>query len=106
MLYAWYMSRYINSKFSGRITSMTQFGMFITLNNGIEGMVSYKNMDGYFVFDEEKMTVSSINREYKIGQEVTIVVIRASKQERKIDFMLESDYNTYYGEWYENNMYK
>lgn len=98
MLYAWYMSRYINSKFSGRITSMTQFGMFITLNNGIEGMVSYKNMDGYFVFDEEKMTVSSINREYKIGQEVTIVVIRASKQERKIDFMLESDYNTYYGE--------
>ena len=106
MLYAWYMSRYINSKFTGRITSMTQFGMFITLNNGIEGMVSYKNMDGYFVYDEEKMAVESINREYKIGQEVTIVVIRASKEERKIDFMLEEDYNTYYGEENENNMYK
>lgn len=98
MLYAWYMSRYINSKFCGIITSLSQFGMYITLENGIEGLVAYRDMDGYFTYNANTLSVYSSDRMYKIGDKVNIVVIKANKKEGKIDFMLQEDYDIYYGD--------
>lgn len=98
MLYAWYMSRYINSKFCGIITSLSQFGMYITLENGIEGLVAYRDMDGYFTYNANTLSVYSGDRMYKIGDKVNIVVIKANKKEGKIDFMLQEDYDIYYGD--------
>ncbi len=98
MLYAWYMSRYINSKFCGIITSLSQFGMYITLENGIEGLVAYRDMDGYFTYNPNTLSVYSSDRMYKIGDKVNIVVIKANKKEGKIDFMLQEDYDIYYGD--------
>lgn len=97
MLYAWYMTKHIKEKYTGIITSLTSFGMFVTLDNGIEGLVAYKDMDGYFDYNESTMTVKSIDRCYKLGQKVDIIVMHASKSARKIDFMLEEDYEEYFG---------
>ena len=106
MLFAWYMSNYCGCNFTGIITSITSFGMFITLENGIEGLVSYNNMDGYFEYFEGAMEIRSSNRSYKLGQRVNIVVISASKSNRRIDFMLKDDYDYYGGISDEDYMFK
>ncbi|MBQ9124203.1 MAG: ribonuclease R [Acholeplasmatales bacterium] len=92
MLFAWYMSSYITKSFTGTITSMTSFGMFITLDNGVEGLLSYQNMNGYFEYNEAKYIAIGPNKVYHLGDKVKIVVVYANKKDRKIDFMLEEDY--------------
>lgn len=106
MLYAWYMSKNIKKSYYGIITSLTSFGMFVTLDNGIEGLVSYRDMNGYFEYNENTLSVQSENRKFKLGDKVHIVVIYASKEERKIDFMLKEDYDNYYGDENESYMFK
>ncbi len=105
MLYAWYMSRHINKEFCGIITSLTSFGMFVTLDNGVEGLVSFRDMDGYFEYDEASFSVYSADRKYKLGDKVDIIVISSNKEERKIDFMLKEDYMNYYGDENENDLF-
>ena len=88
MKMAEYMEEHIGEEFDGMISSMTNFGMFIELDNLIEGLVAFKNMDGYYLFDEEKMTVTKekSNIKYRIGERVRVKVVRASKEDKQIDF--------------------
>ena len=108
MLYAWYMEKYIHKEYKGIITSITSFGMFITLPNGVEGLLSFRNMDGYYTYNEETMTLVGHNNKFRMGDSIDIVVIFASRETRKIDFMLKEDYNNSYEEddFIENYMYK
>lgn len=105
MLYAWYMSRHIQQEYHGIITSLTAFGMFVSLDNGIEGLVAYRDMDGYFELRENMLEVSDGRRQYKIGDKVDIIVIDASRESRRIDFMLKEDYEKLNGDKDENNMF-
>lgn len=98
MLYAWYMSRHIRQEYCGIITSLTSFGMFVSLDNGVEGLISYRDMDGYFDYDENTMSAVSAERKYKLGDKVNIVVVSADKEKRRIDFMLKEDYIKYNGD--------
>jgi len=98
MLYAWYMEKNIGSSFKGKITSITQFGMYITLKNGVEGLLHYKNMEGYFLFDDEKNIATDGYKSYHLGDMVDVVVIDSNRKTQKIDFMLKEDYD-------ENNLY-
>lgn len=104
MLYAWYMEKYIHFKLSGVITSIKNFGMFVSLDNGIEGFISIKDMDGYFDYDERNITLQSFERCYRLGDKVNIIVMNTSRTSGKIDFMLEEDYNIYFGDINENSV--
>lgn len=88
MKMAEYMEEHIGEEFDGMISSMTNFGMFIELDNLIEGLVAFKNMNGYYLFDEETMTVTGEKShiKYRIGERVRVKVTRASKEEKQIDF--------------------
>ncbi len=92
MLSAWYMSKYKDKFMEGTITSVTSFGMFVTLDNGIEGLVSLNNLIDYFDYDSYNMSYSNGKKTYKLGDKVTVVVIKADKKSRKIDFMFKDDY--------------
>jgi ribonuclease R len=92
MLSAWYMSKYKDKFMEGTITSVTSFGMFVTLDNGIEGLVSLNNLIDYFDYDSYNMSYSNGKKTYKLGVKVTVVVIKADKKSRKIDFMFKDDY--------------
>jgi ribonuclease R len=95
MLYAWYMEKYIHKSYTGIITSITSFGMFVTLPNGIEGLISFRNMIGFYDYNEATMTLSNGKKKYRLGDSIKIVVLKADRDTRKIDFMLEDDYNRY-----------
>ena len=99
MLMAMYMEKHIGEEFKGVINSITQFGMFVTIEGGIEGLVHISNMDGFFVFNDKDMTLKSYKKEFHIGDRVEVVVIGSSKKNRSVDFILKSDIGKeiYYG---------
>ncbi|WP_353092698.1 ribonuclease R [Tissierella praeacuta] len=88
---AQYMTRYIGEEFEGIISSLTNFGMFVQLENTIEGLVHFNNMiDDYYHFDEEKYYIigERTNKIYRLGDIVKIRVIDADVIRRNIDFEL------------------
>lgn len=88
---AQYMTRHIGEEFEGIISSLTNFGMFVQLENTIEGLVHFNNMlDDYYHFDEEKYYIigERTNKIYRLGDIVKIRVIDADVMRRNIDFEL------------------
>ena len=85
-----YMEDKIGQEYTGVISGLTSFGMFIELDNTVEGLVRYETMDGYYNFNEELMcTTSEVgNIKYVIGDKVNVRVVGASKKLRRIDFEL------------------
>ena len=88
MKMAEYMEKHIGEEFEGMISSVTSFGMFVELPNLIEGLVPIKDMKDFFHFDEEHMTLTGERShvKYSIGEKVVVKVVRASKEEKMIDF--------------------
>ncbi|MBR2827945.1 MAG: ribonuclease R [Bacilli bacterium] len=88
MKMAQYMEKHIGESFEGMISSITSFGMFVELDNLIEGLVPLKDMDDFYHFDEEHLTLTGEKShvKYSIGERVIVKVIRASKEEKTIDF--------------------
>lgn len=86
-----YMEKHISEKYHGMISSITSFGMFVILDNLIEGLVPILEMDDdYYIYDEktESLIGQKTHKRYKIGDEVFVLVTKASKVERKIDFKI------------------
>lgn len=90
MKMAEYMESHIGEQFEGIISSVVSFGMFVELDNLVEGLVHVNDMNGYFNFDEANyMLVNESTKEkFRLGDRVKIQVLRASKEERKIDFKI------------------
>jgi len=88
MKMAEYMEGHIGEEFEGMISSVTSFGMFVELDNLIEGLVPIRDMKDFFHYDEERMTLvgEKSHVKYTIGERVIVKVVRASKEEKTIDF--------------------
>ena len=88
MKMAEYMEGHIGEEFEGMISTVTSFGMFVELDNLIEGLVPLRDMKDFFHFDEEHMTLTGERShvKYTIGERVLVRVVRASKEEKIIDF--------------------
>ena len=86
-----YMEKFVGETFEGKISSITNFGMFITLPNTIEGLVRLKDMsDEYYIFNPTLYILKGerTNKRYRIGDDVLVKVIRSDKKMREIDFKL------------------
>ena len=88
MKMAEYMEDHIGEEYEGMISSVTSFGMFVELDNLIEGLVPLRDMKDFFHYDEEHMTLTGERShvKYTIGERVLVKVVRASKEEKTIDF--------------------
>ena len=86
-----FMESKIGEEFDGIISSVTSFGMFVELENTVEGLIRFENMGGeYFNYDEtfKKLIGENSKKVYKIGDKVHIRVIEANKELRKVAFEL------------------
>lgn len=88
MKMAEYMENHIGEEFEGMISSVTSFGMFVELDNLVEGLVPLRDMPDFFNYDEERMTLTGEKShvKYYIGERVKVRVVRASKEDKTIDF--------------------
>ena len=84
-----YMESKIGEEYEGIVSSVTQFGIFVELENTVEGLIRFENLGyEYFIYDEERKRLigERTNKTYKIGDKVKIRVISANKMLRQIDF--------------------
>ncbi len=94
MKMAEYMMDHIGEEYTGMISGVTSFGMFVSLHNMIEGLVHISDIEGdYYNFDETTMSLvgQKHKKRYRIGDEVTVIVKSASKEESFIDFVLKKE---------------
>ena len=94
LLKAKYMQRFIGDQFEGTISSVMDFGIFIELDNTVEGLFMYKFSPDHFEFIENKLKAhnTDTHRFYSIGDRVKIEVLDVDIYNRNIDFeLLEED---------------
>lgn len=86
-----YMEDHIGETFNGVISSVLKFGIFVQLDNTIEGLVHITNLtDDYYEYDPRSFSLrgSRHHKIYSLGQKVRIKVKDVSKEKKTIDFVL------------------
>lgn len=86
-----FMQDKIGEQYDGIVSNITSFGMFVELENTVEGLIRFENLGNeYYIYDENKKTLlgERTRKQYKIGDNVKIEVINANKILRQIDFKI------------------
>lgn len=84
-----YMSKRLGEQFSGTISGVQEFGIFVELENGIEGLVKldWLPADDY-VYDDMSLTLYGQHNHFTIGDSVEVIVANANTHLHQIDFEL------------------
>lgn len=96
MMRAAFMSQFLGESFNATVSSVTGFGMFVELENTVEGLIRLADMkDDYYEYDEPSRTIRGKRslKEYKIGDKIDVVLVRTNLLERQIDFVREEDFD-------------
>jgi ribonuclease R len=87
-----YMREHLGEEFSGVVTSVTSFGLFVTLDAMyVEGLIHITELGGeYFRFDEARQELRGerTGMRYALGTRVQVQVSRVDLDGRRIDFRL------------------
>jgi ribonuclease R len=88
-----FMADKVGDTFEGYITGVAPFGLFIELvEHYVEGMVHVSTMaDDYYRFHEQSHLLFGENtkKRYRLGDKVTVQVVRVDLERRQIDLGLE-----------------
>ena len=86
-----FMSDKLGKVYDGVISGVTEWGLYVEINeNKCEGMIPIRELDDdFYEFDEKnyRLVGRRKNREYRLGQPVTIQVARANLERRQLDFV-------------------
>ena len=95
MKMAEYMQDHIGEVYDGIISGVKSFGVFVTiLQNGVEGLIKTIDLGSEsFIYHEKEQCLVGQNTKikYSLGDKIKIEVLRASKEDRTIDFKLEDE---------------
>ncbi|AOH39076.1 ribonuclease R [Dialister pneumosintes] len=86
-----YMEPFVGEPFDAHITGVTKFGVFVGLENGVEGLVHISTMDDdEYVYNEESMQLTGRFNgvQYSLGMPVRVTLIKADKDKHEIDFIM------------------
>ena len=87
-----FMSERLGMEFDGVISGVTEWGLYVELNeNKCEGMVPMRDLgDDYYDFDEKNycLTGRRHHKKFSLGDPVTIKVARANLEKKQLDFAL------------------
>ncbi len=89
-----YMENKIGEVYDGIVSGVTNFGLFVELENTVEGLIRFENLGNeYFNYDDmhKQLIGENTGIVYKIGDKVKIQVIEANKNLRKVAFAKYSD---------------
>ncbi len=86
-----YISQYVGKRFDGIISSVTSFGLYVSLPNTVEGLVHISALDDdFYVYSERLMILVGEKKRhvYRVGDHVTIEVAGANVIDGDVDFKL------------------
>lgn len=84
-----FMMDKVGQEYDGVINSVMSFGMFVALENTVEGLVHISNMlDDYYEYHEKELSLvgKSTHKTYTMGDPIKVRLIRADAQQRQVDF--------------------
>lgn len=84
-----YMADHIGEEFEATVSSVLKFGMFIELENTVEGLVHISRMtDDYYEYIEKYLALvgRKTHRTYRIGQSVKVKVVNVDVDQSAVDF--------------------
>lgn len=91
-----YMMPHIGEEYTGRISGVTSWGLYVALPNSIEGMIPVRTLtDDFYEFSEEtyELIGKSFNRHYTLGMPLRVKLVDANPVARTIDFELIDDFH-------------
>jgi len=91
MKMAEYMMDHIGEEFTGMINTVTNYGMYVTLPNLVEGLVRLEDMgDDYYYFDETTFSIRGrrSKKMYRLGDDIKVIAIEAIKEKGQITFKI------------------
>lgn len=89
-----YMQKYIGESFEGVICGITKWGMYVELENTVEGLVHVTNMpDDHYEYSEQSYEMRGVHtgKCYKLGQRIRIRVLQADRLTRTVDFEIAEE---------------
>ena len=91
-----YMARFVGQSFTGVISGVTAFGMYVELENTVEGLVRLSDMhDDYYVFDAKRYTLTGedFGKVFRLGGAAEVTLMRADAASGQIDFHLKNQFD-------------
>ncbi len=85
-----FMQGHIGKIYPGVISGVTDFGIFIELENKIEGMIPIRELDDdFYIFDEKNYALVGrhSNKTYQLGDELTVKVWKTNLEKKQLDFL-------------------
>lgn len=89
-----FMEARLGETFPGIISGVTAFGLFVELENSVEGLVHISNMhDDYYNFNEKMYSLVGERRKkiFRLADPVTVKLIKVNKEARTLDFLLVTE---------------
>ncbi len=86
-----YMVPFVGEPFDAHITGITRFGIFVGLDNGVEGLIHIDSMDDdEYMYQEDTMTMKGrfSGTTYAMGMPVRVTLVKADKERREVDFIM------------------
>ena len=86
-----FMQDKIGEEFSGVISGVTDWGIYVELENKCEGMVSVNTLDDdFYIFDEKNYCLVGrhSHKTYQLGDDVKVEISRANLEKKQLDFRL------------------
>ncbi len=88
---AQYMEQFVGRTYTGKISGITRFGMFVELEDTVEGLVHVSTMkDDRYQYHEEALALIGEHtaKQYRMGQQVRVKCVGANRWKRQVDFEL------------------
>lgn len=87
-----YMSYRLLEEFEGKVSGIIDIGVFIELDNTIEGLLRFSSLKDHYIFDSNKMVAYCKGSKHmiKLGDTFKVMAISASKNTGKIEFVLSN----------------
>ena len=88
-----YMRKFIGMEFKGYISGMTSSGLFVELDNGVSGKISFESMSDYYVLDKNSFHVYGRRKgkRYSLGNRLTVVVESTNKDAGEIILSIKDE---------------
>lgn len=86
------MSQKLGEKFTGVISGITKWGVYVQIENGAEGMISLRSLkDDYYELDTKKYCLigQKNHQKYTLGDKIKVKLIKADLDKRVLDFELD-----------------
>ncbi len=88
-----FMSNKVNQVFDAIISNITKAGIFVRLENGIEGLAPIRLMKDYYYFDDIRLTLKGKNnkQEFSIGKPIKVKLIDCDIVLRQLTFIVAEE---------------